>query len=335
MEIRCIKCRYKYDINICDNQQEVTVICPRCGAIQTTIQSPDTPEVAPTYSENQSRVTDVHTPSPDNIPPTSIPEDHLKYIPSDEPKPQYEPNVAPPQSPSAVQNKPEEPVRKSPTPPTPPKKKSSCGKMFALGCLVVAVLAVLTIAIISFAGKSLFNTISSSDNNEQEHVEETKNNITIQPTDEASSIGNSDYKDEAQQNADNTHTANGSVTDTGDEGNSNTTVKEREILTEEQKQKVEKDVAKAGGNYNCKGTMANDDITLTLNITSGGFVTGKLVYKSSDITLEISGDKYGDEFFLNATNDKELIKINLKREGKDLKGTATKELQKVPISVTY
>ena len=335
MEIRCIKCRYKYEINICNNQHEVTVICPRCGQIQTAIQSPDAPEVPPGFGENHSPQTDVHTPSPDNIHPTSIPEDHLKYIPFDEPKSHDEPNVAPPQSPATVVSEPKEPVRKSPTPPTPPKKKSSCGRLFALGCLVVAVLAVLTIAIISFAGKKLFNSIGSSDDDEQEQVEQTKNNITIQPTEDGSPFGNSDNTDGAQQSSENTHSATEPVTDTGDEGNSNTTVKEREILTEEQKQKVEKDVAKAGGNYNCKGTMANDDITLTLNVTSGGFVTGKLVYKSNDITLEISGDKYGDEFFLNATNDKELIKINLKREGKDLKGTATKELQKVPISVTY
>ena len=37
MEIRCVKCRFKYDVTINDNQSEATVICPRCGAIQKAV----------------------------------------------------------------------------------------------------------------------------------------------------------------------------------------------------------------------------------------------------------------------------------------------------------
>ncbi|MDD7317775.1 MAG: hypothetical protein SOZ80_07950 [Prevotella sp.] len=346
MEIKCIKCRYKYEINIGEEQKEATVICPRCGAIQKAMQSPDVPETVteivpdapPAANDDTAAAAGNDTSSAGNAAPPTIPEDHLKYIPSDQTEQQTEPEAVPMPIPIAPHDEPktlEEPKPKPATPATPPEKKSSCGKMFALGCLIVAVLAVLTIAILSFAGKKLFNSISSSDKEEQEQVEQENNNITIQPADESSPTGTSDNTDGAQQTAETPPATTTPVTDTGDEGNSNTAVREPRKLSDEERQKAERNVAKAGGSYNCKGTMANASINLTLNVTSGGFVTGKLVDNTRGVTLEITGDKYGEEFFLNASNSSELISINLKREGKTLKGTAKKELQNMPVSVSY
>jgi len=210
--------------------------------------------------------------------------------------------------------------------------------MFALGCLVVAVLAILTIAILAFAGKSFFNSISSGDEDEQEQVDRTDRNITIQP--ENSNEAGTSTTEQQQQTPTQTSTPNPQsnptpVTDTGGEGNDNTAVAEPAKPTEEQKEKANSDVATAGGSYNCRGTMAGNNIDMKLNVTSGGFVTGKLTDNTTGATLDITGDRYGDEYYLTASNSNDLIKITLKKQGRTLKGTAKKELQSMPVSVSY
>ena len=53
MEIRCVKCRFKYDVTINDNQSEATVICPRCGAIQKAVPPHEATETTAGGSSQQ------------------------------------------------------------------------------------------------------------------------------------------------------------------------------------------------------------------------------------------------------------------------------------------
>lgn len=338
MDIKCTKCRYKFDVTPNEGQMEMTVVCPRCGATQTLTLPPDIPQ-----TKEPSTTGEIAGVSPVIVPPVtpsgSIPEEHMKYVPHAEEAPATESNV---QTVPAKEEKPaieETPRQEKKAPkaaPVPPaKKNTSCGKMFALGCLVVAVLAILTIAILAFAGKSFFNSISSGDEEEQEQVDR---NITIQP--ENSNEAGTSTTGQQQQTPTQTSTPNpqsnpAPVTDTGGEGNDNTAVAEPAKPTEEQKEKANSDVATAGGSYNCRGTMAGNNIDMKLNVTSGGFVTGKLTDNTTGATLDITGDRYGDEYYLTASNSNDLIKITLKKQGRTLKGTAKKELQSMPVSVSY
>lgn len=341
MDIKCTKCRYKFDVTPNEGQMEMTVVCPRCGATQTLTLPPDIPQ-----TKEPSTTGEIAGVSPVIVPPVtpsgSIPEEHMKYVPHAEEAPAAESNV---QTVPAKEEKPaieETPRQEKKAPkaaPVPPaKKNTSCGKMFALGCLVVAVLAILTIAILAFAGKSFFNSISSGDEDEQEQVDRTDRNITIQP--ENSNEAGTSTTEQQQQTPTQTSTPNpqsnpAPVTDTGGEGNDNTAVAEPAKPTEEQKEKANSDVATAGGSYNCRGTMAGNNIDMKLNVTSGGFVTGKLTDNTTGATLDITGDRYGDEYYLTASNSNDLIKITLKKQGRTLKGTAKKELQSMPVSVSY
>ena len=185
MEIKCTKCRYKFDVTPNEGQMEMTVVCPRCGATQTLMVPPDLPvekEIPAAPIAEEEPVVAV-------VPPVmssgSIPEEHMKYVPRADEAPVVDDNTqaAPEQETKPIAE--ETPRQEKRTPkaaPVPPaKKNNSCGKMFALGCLIVAVLAILTIAILAFAGKSFFNSISSGDDDEQEQVDRTDRNITIQP----------------------------------------------------------------------------------------------------------------------------------------------------------
>lgn len=352
MEIKCTKCRYKFDVTAEDNQQEMIVVCPRCGATQTFSMPPAVPvsdeamETIPVVP-----VVPVETVAAEESPMTSqgsIPEEHLKYIPHAEENTVVDieqPNtVEPTAMPDEKQIEPSEekadsPISQSPKRPNhqspkQPKKKSSCGKMFALGCLIVAVLAVLTIAILAFIGKGFFNSISSNDD-EQEQVDRSDRNITIQPENDTNTPNSQTTSTPDDQTNSTPNDQPAPVTDTGGEGNDNTDVQEPTKPTEEEKQKSEKDVATAGGSFNCRGTMNGKNIDLKLNITAGGFVTGKLIDNSSGTSLDITGDRYGDDYFLTASNSTDLINITLKKQGRTLKGTAKKELQSMPISVSY
>ena len=347
MDIKCTKCRYKFDVTPNEGQMEMTVVCPRCGATQTLTLPPDIPVSAEATAQPEGALSKrsgertLNT-QPPVTPSGSIPEEHMKYVPHAEEAPATESNV---QAVPAKEEKPaieETPRQEKKAPkavPVPPaKKNTSCGKMFALGCLVVAVLAILTIAILAFAGKSFFNSISSGDEDEQEQVDRTDRNITIQP--ENSNEAGTGTTEQQQQTPTQTSTPNpqsnpAPVTDTGGEGNDNTAVAEPAKPTEEQKEKANSDVATAGGSYNCRGTMAGNNIDMKLNVTSGGFVTGKLTDNTTGATLDITGDRYGDEYYLTASNSNDLIKITLKKQGRTLKGTAKKELQSMPVSVSY
>ncbi|RRC99520.1 hypothetical protein [Prevotella sp. OH937_COT-195] len=342
MEIKCIKCRFKYDVTINENQQEATVICPRCGAIQTAMQAADVPQEPVRCDNSQSSVND-NTPPPfaAGVPP--IPEmngkvsaEHRKYMPNNETEKQtnhYDASTEPPKDKPRKETG--ETAQKSAATPVPPKKDSSCAKKFALGCLVVALLAILTIAVIAFTGKKLFNKISTVDNDEKEQVETNNNNVTIQQVETETESENAAGTENAREDATTKTDERQQVTNTGNEGNGNTSVIENTEPDEEHGKKTEGNVAKTGGSYKCKGKMADNDVRLELNITSGGFVSGKLTYSDSETSLEIIGDKYNNDFFLTASNNNELIKITLKKEGKTMKGTAKKGLQNMPVEVTF
>lgn len=320
MEIKCTNCRYKFDVTPNKGQTEMTAVCPRCGATLTVTFPPETP-----------------------VPVDEIPEEHMKYVPH---AAEEEPKVETPQ-PAPVQQEEKTVVEEAPRQekstarpaPVPPAKKGmSCGKMFALGCLIVALLAILTIAILAFAGKSFFNSISSGNNDEQEQVDRSDRNITIQPEPNNVTEENTDNNQQSQSTqlpSQEGQEGGIPVTDTGGEGNDNTAVQEPAKPSEEQKEKANTDVATAGGSYNCRGTMAGNNIDMKLNVTSGGFVTGKLTDNSNGTTLDITGDRYGDEYYLTASNSTDLIKITLKKQGRTLSGTAKKELQSMPVSVNY
>ena len=338
MEIKCTKCRYKFDVTPNEGQMEMTVVCPRCGATQTLMVPPDIPvekEIpAAPIAETQTLMVPPDIPVEKEIPAApiaeeepviavvppvmpsgSIPEEHMKYVPRADEAPVVDDNTqtAPEQETKPVAEEiPQQEKRIPKAAPVPPaKKNNSCGKMFALGCLIVAVLAILTIAILAFAGKSFFNSISSGDDDEQEQVDRTDRNITIQP--ENSNEAGTTTTDNQQQAPDTqqpaTTTQPAPVTDTGGEGNDNTSVAEPQKPTDEQKMKI--------------------------NVTSSGFVTGKLTDNTNGTTLDITGDRYGDEYYLTASNNSDLIKITLKKQGRTLKGTAKKELQSMPVSVSY
>ena len=332
MEIKCIKCRYKFEVISDEGKQEMTVVCPRCGEAQTITLPPSIPSVE---EETPSVPVIPAEPSVAVVPPVvssdDIPEEHLKYVPrTDEEVPSDDSDKRQPEE-INEEKKVQRPAPKIQQP--APKKKSSCGKMFALGCLIVAALAIITIAILSLAGKTFFNSISNTEEDEQEQVDGTNRNITIQPDVQQQTPENQQSTPDNQQPTTNTQPA--PVTDTGGEGNDNTAVQEPTKPTEEERQKTEKDVATAGGSFNCRGTMDGNNIDLKLNITSGGFVTGKLTDNSNGTSLDITGDRYGDDYYLTASNNTDLIKITLKKQGRTLKGTAKKELHSMPISVSY
>ena len=189
MEIKCTKCRYKFDVTPNEGQMEMTVVCPRCGATQTLMVPPDIPvekEIPAAPIADEEPVVAVVPPV---MPSGSIPEEHMKYVPRADEAPVADDNtqMAPEKETKPVAE--ETPRQEKRTPkaaPVPPaKKNNSCGKMFALGCLIVAVLAILTIAILAFAGKSFFNSISSGDDDEQEQVDRktaTRQLQTLQTT---------------------------------------------------------------------------------------------------------------------------------------------------------
>lgn len=341
MEIKCTKCRYKFDVTPNEGQMEMTVVCPRCGATQTLMVPPDLPVEKEIPSSQIAEEEPVVAVVPPVMPSGSIPEEHMKYVPCADEAPVADDNTqtAPEKEAKPVAEEiPQQEKKRPKAAPVPPaKKNNSCGKMFALGCLIVAVLAILTIAILAFAGKSFFNSISSGDDDEQEQVDRTDRNITIQP--ENSNEAGTNTTDNQQQTPDTqqpaTTTQPAPVTDTGGEGNDNTSVAEPQKPTDEQKEKANSDVATAGGSYNCRGTMAGNNIDLKINVTSSGFVTGKLTDNTNGTTLDITGDRYGDEYYLTASNNSDLIKITLKKQGRTLKGTAKKELQSMPVSVSY
>lgn len=373
MEIKCTKCRYKFEALVYEGMRELTVVCPRCGEAQTVeIPAPapisfveEAQPVEPETSAVQETPAAQETPVAPETPaepsvavvppvaaPDDIPEEHLKYVPragEEQPSddgaasqtaaaaPQEEPEPLPAKEEPVEQPKeePAAPQRKPGGPLPAPKKSNSCGKMFLTGCLVVAVLAIIAIAILSFAGKSFFNSISSGDEDEKEQVDRSDRNITIQPENNTEAGTNAAGQQTTEGNSPAAATQQEPVTDTGGEGNDNTAVQEPTKPTEEEKQKSEKDVATAGGTYNCRGTMGDSNVDLKLNVTSGGFVTGKLTDNSTGKTLDITGDRYGEEYFLTASNSTDLINITLKKQGRTLKGTAKKELQNMNISVSY
>ena len=271
MEIKCTKCRYKFDVTPNEGQMEMTVVCPRCGATQTLMVPPDIPVEKEIPAAPIADVEPVVAVVPPVMPSGSIPEEHMKYVPRADEAPVVDDNTqtAPEQETKPVAEEiPQQEKRRSKAAPVPPaKKNSSCGKMFALGCLIVAVLAILTIAILAFAGKSFFNSISSGDDDEQEQVDRTDRNITIQPenSNEAgtTTTDNQQPAPDTQQPATTTQPA--PVTDTGGEGNDNTSVAEPPKPTDEQKEKANSDVATAGGSYNCRGTMAGNNIDMKIN----------------------------------------------------------------------
>ena len=163
MEIKCTKCRYKFDVTPNEGQMEMTVVCPRCGATQTLMVPPDLPvekEIPAAPIAEEEPVVAV-------VPPVmssgSIPEEHMKYVPRADEVPAADDNtqMAPEKEVKPVVEDTPQQEKKSPkaAPVPPAKKNNSCGKMFALGCLIVAVLAILTMAILAFAGKSFFNSI--------------------------------------------------------------------------------------------------------------------------------------------------------------------------------
>lgn len=348
MEVKCIKCRYKFDVIPDEERQEMTIVCPRCGEAQTITLPPSVSsveEVTPTAPVTPAEPSVVVVPPVVNS--DDIPEEHMKYIPhaqdntmsdveqQETVQPAAMPDEKPIETTKEKVNPQNDQTSKRPADrptPIPPKKNNSCGKMFAMGCLIVAALAIITIAILSLAGKSFFNSISSTEEDEQEQVDGTDRNITIQP-DVQQPASDQQQTPDVQQPTTNTQPE--PVTDTGGEGNDNTSVQEPTKPTEEEKQKTEKDVATAGGSFNCRGTMDGNNIDLKLNITSGGFVTGKLTDNSNGTSLDITGDRYGDDYYLTASNNTDLIKITLKKQGRTLKGTAKKELHNMPISVSY
>jgi len=92
MDIKCTKCRYKFDVTPNEGQMEMTVVCPRCGATQTLTLPPDIPQ-----TKEPSTTGEIAGVSPVIVPPVtpsgSIPEEHMKYVPHAEEAPATESNV--------------------------------------------------------------------------------------------------------------------------------------------------------------------------------------------------------------------------------------------------
>lgn len=342
MEIRCVKCRFKYDVTINGNQSEATVICPRCGAIQKAVPPHEATETTAGGSSQQPqtdcgiKATPASQATPAPPAGSGAQEDYRRYMPDNGISAHENHQETPaPDIEKEPRGEKAETAANTAAAPVPPKKDQSCAKKFALGCVIVAVLAILAIAIIGFAGKKLFNSVSSPGEEEKEHVETNSNNVTAQAAEDGDAQGFGFDDGNNNEDAGTEQNAQQKVTNTGGEGNGNTSVKEETQPTEEERDKAESDVAKAGGNYKCSGTMDGGNVKIELNVTSGGFVSGKLTYGTKETTLDIIGDKSGDNFSLTASNDRELIKMTLKKEGRAMKGTAKKGMRNMPVSVTF
>ena len=120
----------------------MTVVCPRCGATQTLMVPPDIPvekeiPAAPVADEEPVVVV-----VPPVMPSGSIPEEHMKYVPRADEAPAADDNtqVTPEKEVKpVVEDTPQQEKKRPKAAPVPPaKKNNSCGKMFALGCLLRA-----------------------------------------------------------------------------------------------------------------------------------------------------------------------------------------------------